>query len=210
MFAPVEINAIVQLRRAIGRFAAAAVLSAVVAGCVANGVTRDGGAPVPSWRSVGVPQAWLRVDGAIAVSQRSMPGEDQQRIVLENDTLVPAENRIDLRASRQRGMSRTVVEIEEVADRAAPFFGPIRADRLEQESTIFGPLFYVEAAPMRGTTCVFAFQRLSPGAGTLPSSARPIVMSGQNCVPGTDVRAALAPFMSPPVRPGAVVLDAVS
>lgn len=195
----------------IGRFVVAAVLSAIVAGCVTNGTGRDGrNAPVPSWRSVGTQQAWLRVEGMIAASQRSMPNGDEQRIVLENDTLIPAENRIDLRASQRRGISRTVVEIEQVADRAASFFGQIRPDRLEQETTVFGPLFYVQAAPMGGTTCVFAFQRLSPGAGSLPSSARPIIMAGQNCVPGTDVRAALDPFIDPPVRAGAVVLDAAS
>jgi len=210
LFAPVATRAIARFRISAGRLIVVAALLVIVAGCVTNGTTRDGGAPVPSWHSVGVQQAWLRIDGAIAASQRSTPDGHEQRIVLENETLVPAENRIDLRTSRRRGTARTVVEIEQVADRAASFFGPIRSDRLQQESTVFGPLFYVEAAPMGGVTCVFAFQRLSPGAGSLPSSARPIVMAGQNCVPGMDARAALAPFMSPSVRPGAVVLDAVS
>lgn len=194
----------------IGRFVGAAALAAIMAGCVTSGTGRDGNAPVPSWRSIATQQAWLRVDGMIAASQRLMPDGDEQRIVLENDTLVPAENRIDLRASQRRGIARTVVEIEQVADRAASFFGPIRSDRLEQEATSFGPLFYVQAAPMGGTTCVFAFQRLSPGAGTLPSRARPIIMTGQNCVPGTDARAALDPFIDPSIRPGAIVLDTAS
>lgn len=187
-----------------------AALAGLLAGCVTNGANRDGAASIPSWRSIGIQQAWLRVDDALAASQRSTPDRHQQRIVLQNDTLVPAENRIDLEASRQIGMARNVVEIEEVADRAAPFFGPIRSDRLQQENTAYGPLFYIGATPRGGTICVFAFQRLSPGAGSLPASARPIMMSGQNCVPGSDPRLALAPFTDLSVRPASIVLDPVS
>jgi hypothetical protein len=187
-----------------------AALAGLLSACVTNGADRDRSASIPSWRSIGIQEAWLRVDDALAASQRSTPEAHQQRIVLRNDTLVSAENRIDLETSRRRVGARNVVEIEEVADRAASLFGSIRADRLQQENTAYGPLFYIGATPRSGTACVFAFQRLSPGAGSLPASARPIVMSGQNCVPGSDPRLALDPFTNLSVRPASIVLNPAS
>ena len=136
--------------------------------------------PVPASHS------WVNAPGTVLVMQRGLRGESEQRIGLLNDTALPGENLIVIRAATDGvnpGRFRFEQFLHRVGGAPAPF-ADISAGDLSEGRDDLGTYFWAERPMEAGALCVFALRRLTPEQRLLPMNAASMDMMLRNCTRG--------------------------
>ena len=136
--------------------------------------------PVPASHS------WINAPGTVLVLQRGLRGESEQHIGLLNDTTLPGENLIVIRAATEGanpGRFRFERFLHLVGGAPAPFTD-ISGDELQQGRDEIGTYFWAERPMGAGVVCVFALRRVTEGQRLLPMNAASMDMMLRNCARG--------------------------
>lgn len=155
-------------------------------------------------------QSWINAPGIVLVMQRGLRGESQQRVALANQTGVPGDNVIVMRAQSLSGRpGRFGYEdfMSRIGGAPAPFADVSSGDLITAEDEV-GPYFWAEERFGDDTICVLGIRRITSSQRLLPGTASVLDIMLRNCVQG-EAEEALGPLMSgsvsaPPVT-GAVV-----
>lgn len=151
---------------------------------------------VTEYRVVPTTRAFISVPSALLVMERDLGGAVEQRITLRNDTSLPGENMVMLRA-QQAGFSRGTrfVLQEQLAQfGGAPSpFSAISESALTATSDSFGDITYTTSNLGGNVVCVLAFRRTQTASRALPRGSQALDIMLRNCVSGT-VQDALAPI----------------
>lgn len=148
-------------------------------------------------RQVPVTHAWISAPEAQMVLQRDLGFGSEQRISLQNRTLVPEDNLIVLRT--RSGMSaRGRLRFEEFMRRVGetPFpFGDVSSGELVSDSDELGSYLWTEEEFGVGTVCVFGIRRLDSSMRQIPAGGGAMDIMLRNCVVGT-AEEALRPLLA--------------
>lgn len=133
---------------------------------------------------------------ALIVFERNLGGAIEQRIVLPNETAMPGDNVIHVRAQNQDSMRLGEFNFDEIAARFGGLPSPferLTASGLRSGSDSLGRYVYGQEAIGTGTNCVLVLRRMGVGARPLPAGTQALDMVMRNCVNGS-VAQALAPM----------------
>lgn len=136
---------------------------------------------------VPVAQAWINAPEAQLVLQRELGFGSEQRISLQNRTLVPEDNLIVLRTRSGISAGRSL-RFEEFMRRVGeiPFpFGNVTSGELISASDELGSYLWTEEQIGAGTVCVFGIRRLNSSMRQIPAGDAAMDVMLRNCVVGT-------------------------
>jgi hypothetical protein len=139
---------------------------------------------------------WASVPDALVVGERPLMSEREQRIGLPNETTLPGDNIIILRARYADWQPVARATLDGIVARAGgplPPFTAITEQSLRSRTDALGALFWVEQRLPGDVVCVFALRQLPFSARVAPQGTRAIEVVMRNCVHGTPDQA-LAPI----------------
>lgn len=141
-------------------------------------------------------RAWSSAPGALVASERRLLSEREQRIGLVNDTTLPGDNVLILRARTAEWQPTARPQLNAIVTRAGgplPPFTRISETNLRTRTDALGTLFWVEMRMPGDVICVYALRQMSVANRLVPQGTRSIEAVLRNCVPGTADEA-LAPI----------------
>lgn len=133
---------------------------------------------------------------ALLVLERNIGGAVEQRVVLPNDTSIPGDNVLHLRAQTATSARPQEFNLDEIAARFGGLPAPFgRADpgSLLSGQDALGSYVYARQSLGVDTVCVLVLRRLTAGARPLPQGVHALDVVLRNCVVGT-LEQALAPM----------------
>lgn len=190
-----------RLRRAAATLTGLVALS-VLAGCIMLPdprdylMRRDQAEERISWYMVSPQRAWVNAEGRGVVLQREVQLDAEQRIQLQNPSLVPGDNLLALLAREtQPGVGR--MRLEEFRTRIGGWPAPfetMESGELAHGSDTLGDYFWAERRFGADTLCVLGVRRVSSAQRQVPGGRDALDIMLRNCVTGT-AEAALRPLM---------------
>lgn len=167
--------------------AGATVLSGCALGPNGNILTESQVEERIPMQPVPITHAWVSAPEAQMVLQRDLGFGSEQRISLQNRTLVPEDNLIVLRT--RSGMSANGrLRFEEFMRRVGeiPFpFGDVSSGELISDNDELGSYLWTEEQIGAGTVCVFGIRRLDSSMRQIPAGDGAMDVMLRNCVVGT-------------------------
>lgn len=148
-------------------------------------------------------QTWLNVPGATFVMQRGLVNSSEQRIGLRNQTAVPGDNMMVVRArdtAGQRGRLRFEEFMRRVGGPMTPFEDVTSGEMLDAVDGS-GTYFWAERRFGVDTICVLGMRRLDGTGRQLPAGIDVMDILLRNCIRGTTEQA-LEPLLAASVAGG--------
>lgn len=143
-------------------------------------------------------QSWVHAPGAVVVTERGLVDSMEQRIGLANQTTIPGDNMITLRARALQGQMLGRFRYEEFLRRVGGLpvpFTALKSGDLSTGEDELGTYLWAESRSGANTICVLGLRRLDTGMEQMPGGTNVVDMLMRNCVNGT-VEQALAPMMA--------------
>lgn len=141
-------------------------------------------------------RALVHAPESLLVFERNIGGALEQRVVLPNDTTIPGDNVLHLRAQTVTSARPQEFSLDEISARfgglPAPFGRAVPGSLLSGQDSL-GAYVYARETIGVDTVCVLVLRRLTAGARPLPRGAHALDVVLRNCVVGT-VEQALAPM----------------
>lgn len=162
------------------------VLSGCALGPAGQFLTKDQVEERVPMHQVPVSQAWINAPEAQLVLQRELGFGSEQRISLQNQTLVPEDNLVVLRTRSGNSAGRSM-RFEEFMHRVGeiPFpFGNVTSGELISASDELGSYLWTEEQIGAGTVCVFGIRRLDSSMRQIPAGDAAMDVMLRNCVVG--------------------------
>jgi hypothetical protein len=151
-----------------------------------------------AFASMPLSQSWIPVQRANMVLQRELSETAEQRIGLYNQTAIPGDNFIALRASAFDGRAAGRLRFEEFVQAAGGLptpFSSLTSGDLSGGEDDLGTYLWAEQRVGDSVVCVLALRRLGSDVRQLPGGANALDIMLRNCVVGSAERA-LAPVMA--------------
>lgn len=151
-----------------------------------------------TYTDVPASQRWISVPGSRVALQRSVMGEEEQRVLLDNNTAVPGENELILRAYGSADRPAGKLNFETLRTRLGGFpdpFAEVRSEDFRTGSDAFGGYVWIGRGYGSTVSCVLAFRRLDAETRLIPSDRSFLDVVLRNCVTGT-AQDALAPILA--------------
>lgn len=142
-------------------------------------------------------QAWVSAPGALVVIERRLPNSAEQRIGLENKTLVPGDNFLFLRTHGLIGLPGPFRfdDFTAMAGGLPVPFTTMKSGDLQTAQDAAGTYFWADSRSGVNTVCVFAVRRLDAATRQMPDSSGSMDILLRNCVDGTNQQA-LRPILA--------------
>ncbi|NDV02048.1 hypothetical protein [Pseudoroseicyclus tamaricis] len=171
-----------------------------VAGCATIPVTANLGLEVleatQQFRSTPMSTAWVTPSGALIAIDRNLSSEFEQKIGLVNDTTLPGDNFVWLRARVPNGYPAGRFQLVDFLSRVGEIpqpFTQVSDDNLRYDDDSLGRYFYLAEQASGDTNCVLAFRRIDNAGRLLPRNTSVLEILLRNCVRGS-VEQALRPI----------------
>lgn len=196
--------------RGLSRFLLCALLAGLVTGCARGGYFGNGwdAGQTSAFVQAQPSEAWVSVPSARLVLTRSGTEWREQKILLANETVLPGDNFVFLRAvAPGLSMQTRLFDMDSVIAAAGGVPEPFTRDDLrflKSTSDAAGDLVYAASNNGAGVSCVLAFRGLGAGQRALPGRAERLEIMMRNCVEGPEEDAldelapALLGFGGPP------------
>lgn len=157
-------------------------------------------------RAVPAERAWINAPEAQMVLQRELPRATEQRISLQNRTLVPGDNLMALRTRsglRARGPLRFEELVRWVGEIPPPF-ADVTSGEMISDSDELGSYLWAEERFGNDTICVLGIRRVDSSMRQIPSRDDVMDVMLRNCVTGT------ADDALQPLRAGSITSPALA
>jgi hypothetical protein len=141
-------------------------------------------------------RAWASPTGSLIALQRPVGSEFEQVIGLVNDTTLPGDNQLWLRARVPDGQAAGRFRLEEFLGRIGtipPPFTEVSDRDLRSATDSLGTYFYLIYRTGGEVNCVLAFRRIDGARRLLPPGTSVMEAMLRNCVPG-PIENALLPI----------------
>ncbi|WP_373355070.1 hypothetical protein [Pseudoroseicyclus sp. CXY001] len=192
------------------RRALALGLGIVVAGCGAAPTVGNYSLAVlektAQFRNIAMSTAWVAPAGRIIALDRNLGSEFEQKIALTNNTTLPGDNFMWLRArvpsGYPAGSFRLVDFLGRVGQVPTPFTR-VSDENLNYGDDTLGRYFYLTNQASGDTNCVLAFRRIDNAGRLLPRNTSILEVLIRNCVRGS-VEEALRPITDAQIGVSAV------
>jgi hypothetical protein len=141
-------------------------------------------------------RVWAAPTGSLIALQRPVGNEFEQVVGLVNDTALPGDNRLWLRARVPDGYPAGRFRLEEFLGRIGtipPPFTDVSDRDLRSATDTLGTYFYLVYRTGGEVNCVLAFRRIDGAQRLMPSGTTIMEAMLRNCVPG-PFEAALLPI----------------
>jgi len=141
-------------------------------------------------------RAWAAPSGSLIALQRPVGNEFEQVIGLVNDTTLPGDNQLWLRARVPDGYSAGRFRLDEFLGRIGtipPPFTEVSDRDLRSANDSLGTYFYLVYRTGGEVNCVLAFRRIDGARRLLPQGTSVMEAMLRNCVPG-PIETALLPI----------------
>jgi hypothetical protein len=156
-------------------------------------------------------RAWATPSGSLIALQRPIGNEVEQVIGLVNDTTLPGDNQLWLRARVPDGFSAGRFRLQEFLARVGtvpPPFTEVSDRDLRSATDSLGSYFYLVYRTGGEVNCVLAFRRIDGARRLLPPGTSVMEAMLRNCVPG-PVELALVPITDAQIGVSAVAATAM-
>lgn len=137
-------------------------------------------------------QVWALPQGRIIALERNLSPEYEQKIGLRNDTALPGDNFLWLRARVPSGYPVGQFRLVDFMERAGEVPSPfttISDNDLRTGHDALGTYFYLIHRTGGETNCVLAFRRIESGLRVMPRGTSVMEVLLRNCVRGTPDQA---------------------
>ncbi|MBT9385024.1 hypothetical protein KM176_14225 [Pseudooceanicola sp. CBS1P-1] len=182
----------------------------LVAACTAPGLMpfeRQAIQDTVQYRIGSLKQMWVAPKPTLIMVQRDLGRDREQLIGLQNETTLPGDNFLWVRARASNGLSSvgrfTLAGLTERFGSVPAPFKKLDEQNLNSAEDSLGSYFWQEYRTGVSTVCVLAFRRTTSGARELPGNAADLEMLMRNCVNGT-VQEALAPIRDTQISFGVI------
>jgi hypothetical protein len=159
----------------------------------------------PPFSQAQVANAWVAPAGGILAMDRQIGAEREQIVGLVNDTALPGDNFLWLRARATNRDSPGRFMLNDLVSRVGgippPFTGLSDRD-LHSGSDSLGPFFWLEYRAGETTNCVLAIRRTDASRRILPAGTNMLEIMLRNCIQGS-IETALNPIRDSQIGVGA-------
>ncbi len=150
--------------------------------------------------------AWVAPQGGLVAIDRKLGTESEQVVGLVNNTTLPGDNFLRIRARGTGGTNPGRFQLDDFIKRfggvPAPFAELSDSD-LRSGADSLGPFFWLEYQAGSQTNCVLAIRRIDASRRILPPGTTVLEVMLRNCVQGS-VEEALNPIRDSQIGVGAV------
>ncbi len=139
--------------------------------------------------------SWVQVPDGVLTLERAVGPDREQRVALRNESTLPGDNWLLLRA-RTRGGVNAPLRSNEFVTRTGGIptpFTSLREGNLNSATDALGSYHWAEERVGADTVCILALRRIGEAERIMPSGANVMDVMMRNCVVGTREEA-LAPI----------------